>query len=648
MSVNSLYHSIANLDVVSSVLVLIAGFVIVYLSFSSGAGQYGMGLAFIAGASVYLLYARKNIEKRDTKLEKVSWNRSLLTLLNIIFLFCFSASLYILYQSLYFRPLIYFILVTIAYLSIFIEIFYINHESISTYLNIFKVILLSLSFRAGIYFEFPTVLGTDTQFHLKLANVISKIGHVPSHNVVPSKYIYTPLWHIFVSSAGTVLGVSSLKMALFLSIVIPFTVIISLFTFLIVRELSGVKAGLIAVLFVNISDMLLVRGLTNINTSSLVHCLFILSLFCFMREKNKIFSSFVILSIFDMIYTHQLSTFCVLIIFFSLLTGKFLYNLLLIFFTFKKDQKERKLNINATVLIYFVVLLILRWSTMGERITFLDSMLYRLKRSIFDMLAEYTSADPYVNVFRHFNAISNILYNLGYSMLIGFAIVGLLLWLNRKHVSQVRFSCIIAAVTLFIVIYPLTYIGLGYLFIPHRFISFLEIFLVMFAAYSVYMLYKNVQLMGRALLFLLVVALIFFMLTTPYVNRNDTIYCNEREYREEWTYSEIISLLWAINHSNDTIYKDALLNAYKIPTVVHVNLSDRDIRNYPTDVEVNGIVIVRSYLKERKGKVYVSGTFGITHEYDWSRFLDNITKNNNLISSTDGVEIYRSSNEKEQ
>lgn len=648
------WKAVNSLDIILLPIILIIGIVILYLSFSAGIGQYGMGLAFLAGAFVYL-YLRKSYRMEELDIEMGALNRenthkTLVSLLNSIFLLCFSISIYILHQSLYIRPPIYFILVAIAYLSIFIEIFYINKEGAACYLNIMKTILLSLSFRAGRYFSFPTIPGTDTQFHLGLANLISEMGYVPSYEMMQTKYIYTPLWHVLVSSTGILLDVDSSKL-LFFSIVLPFTIIISLFAFLIVKKIANIQTGLIALLFVNVADMFLVRGLTNINPSSLVQCLFFLILFCLIQEKNKtIFSVFILLSLFSMTLTHQLSTFCVLIIFFSLLASKWVYNFLLDqFASGDKEVKKLPLDIRIATLTYFLVLLIYHWSTIGEGYgnTFFDGMMIRLKSSILRMFSEYTDIScSYVTTFSTFDIWSNLLYNLGYSILVGLAVVGLLLWLNRKYISLTRFSYVIVAISLFAVIYPGTYIGLDLMFIPHRFISFLEGFLVIFAAYSVHTMYNRPyrQPMGRILVCLVVAALIFFMVTTPYINRNDAIYCSERVHRSAHTDSEIASAVWAVNHSdNEIIYNDPLFLMHRIRTVAPIDLLNKSIINYPqgtNDESKRGLVIVRTYFEEMEGTVFISGTFGKMHAYDSSQFLTTVTKNYNLVFSTGDTRVY--------
>jgi hypothetical protein len=116
------YHwkAVNSLDIILLPIILIIGIVILYFSFSAGIGQYGMGLAFLAGAFVYL-YLRKSHRMKELDVEMGALNgenthKTLVLLLNSIFLLCFSISIYILHQSLYIRPPLYFILVAIAYL----------------------------------------------------------------------------------------------------------------------------------------------------------------------------------------------------------------------------------------------------------------------------------------------------------------------------------------------------------------------------------------------------------------------------------------------------------------------------------------------------------------------------------------------------
>jgi hypothetical protein len=425
----------------------------------------------------------------------------------------------------------------------------------------------------------------------------------------------------------------------------------SLFSFLIAKKITAnVQTGLIALLFVNIADMFLVRGLTNINTSSLVHCLFFFILFCLIQEKNNtIFSAFILLSISSMVLTHQLSTFCVLIIFFSLLVSKQVYNFLLSRFELRDNEaKKLPLNINTTLFTFFLVFLVFYWSTMGKGgTTFFGGMVGRLKGSILRMFTEYTSACSYTNVFATFDIWSNLLYNLGYCILIGLAVVGLLLWLNRKYISLTRFAYIIAAVSLFIVIYLGTYVGLNQMFIPHRFISFLEVFLVILAAYSVYVIYSAYTQPGRIFVCFVVAALIFFMVTTPYINRNDAIYCNERVHRTDCTSLEVASAVWAVSHTNnEIIYKDPLFVMYKIPNVADISLSNKSMIKYPKGININaknkrGLVIVRPYFEDKVGTVFVSGTFGTMRAHNSSQFLTTVTKNYDLAFSCGGSRVYQ-------
>jgi Ca2+/Na+ antiporter len=95
-----------NLDIISLLFILTGGIVILYLSFSAGIGQYGIGLAFLAGAFVYLYFRKSHrIKSLDMDLgnSKDENTHKTLLLLNTIFFLCFSASIYILHQTIYIR-----------------------------------------------------------------------------------------------------------------------------------------------------------------------------------------------------------------------------------------------------------------------------------------------------------------------------------------------------------------------------------------------------------------------------------------------------------------------------------------------------------------------------------------------------------------
>jgi len=636
-----------NLDMIFSLIVLAIGFAILYLSFSAGIGQYGMGLAFLLGPITYYFVKKKDdfeIVRGNHGVYKPDLTLFLIT--NSIYFFIFALSVIILQGSLYVRPPVYFIIVAIAFLSIFVEIFNGRNEGFQGYFIIAKIMLLSLSFRGGRFYSYPTIPGVDTHFHLQFTKSIIMGGDIYGYENA-TQYLYTPLWHIFEAMSAIIINLN-LADSLVFSIITTFVVILSLFVFLISRDLFNVQIGLIALIFVNIADMLFVRGVTNINTSSFVHIFLIMTLFCLIQQKNRaIYSFFTLVFMLCSILTHQLSTFAFFVIIFALLIGKHVYLLIL-----NNSHKNRQLNINNNMVFLFLISMSFYWTRMGPATggnTFFSQMVSRLDNTLIRIFNEYanqgqTSTIIYGEVFSQFDMLSNILYNLGYSILVGLAVVGMLILLNRNYRSEISFSYICAAITLFAIIYPGTYIGLGHVFIPHRFISHLELFLIIFAAFSVYTIYTSSSNKCSKLgITVVTMFLIFFMITTPFINRNDAIYCTEREYRTEYTYSELKAIEWGTTQVIDGMFiVDPLIKVRPLSTVENLNIIEFKIQEYPKNLDTKGIsdkILVRQYVRDNPN-LTISGTFGNLKLIDLSYFLEDLSEKGDHIYSIGSASVY--------
>src|SRR5690606_7178374 len=89
--------------------------------------------------------------------------------LDICFWVFYSVSLIILYHMLYFRPWYYFLCVAVAFTILIVQALLIKFKFWNIVFYFFKAILLSLTFRAGRFFAFPNIPGSDTHFHLIIA-----------------------------------------------------------------------------------------------------------------------------------------------------------------------------------------------------------------------------------------------------------------------------------------------------------------------------------------------------------------------------------------------------------------------------------------------------------------------------------------------
>jgi len=630
-----------------SLYVLLLGMVILYLSYYSGIGQYGMGFAFVLGSVFY--YILKKIDIRVTPSINSTYIYYKLLILNIIFFISFSLSLLMLHYSVYYRSILYFFVVTISFFSIFMEIILINSSKFSSFL-ILKIILVSLFLRIGRLFNYPTIPGSDVHGHLSIAKLIIQNGTVPGYSIA-EKYSYSCLMHIFVAINDIILSVN-LKDLLFYSIVLSTTIIVSLFIYCIVNKMYNAQTALIAVLFINISDMFFNLTVTNINPGSIVYCFFIVILFCIIQQRNMtIYSSIVVLMIYCIILSHQLSTFCVFIILFTLLLSMIIYNYYFVkILKINLNSKNLELHLYSTTLILYFTLMIFFWTQIGpaHSSSFFDNMIYRLNSTITSMINEYVSeasvpSSSYEAFFSTHSIYSNILYNLGSNILLMLAIIGILYIIGSKNKSLFNFSYISATVVLFCLIYAGTYIGLGYLFIPHRFLAFLQLFLVIFASYSTYRIYIiSSQNWGKFGLMSIVIFLIFFIITTPYLSNGDAIYSTDMVYRDQLTYSELKSLEWS-NYflENHTVYVDSIVTPRPLSTVDFLNIST--LQTVPLNLnyhEKPKNVLMRQYVLANPD-LNVGGTFGAVSEQNYQGLLSNISQEYNFIYSNNCARIYQ-------
>lgn len=628
---------------------LLIGAIILYLSYYGGISQYGMGFAFaLSSAFYYILKKKLYIEVKPSN-NFTFINHKLLLILNIIFFISFSFSLLILHYSVYHRSILYYFLITISFFSLFIEIIQITSSKYSYFL-ILKIVFVSLSLSIGRLFNYPYIPGSDINDHLDIVKLIVKNGIVPDYSIA-DKYSYSCLMHIFIAINDIILSVN-LKNLIFYSIILSTTIIISLVIYSIVNKIYNTQIALIAVLYINIADMLFVQNVTNINPSSIVYCFFLVILFCIIQQKNRPkYSSIVVLMIFCMILSHQLSTFCVFVILSTLLLSIIVYKTYFIkILKINLNSKDMELHLYPNTLIIFLISLIFYWSLTGPAFgnSFFDIMIYRLNDTIASMFHEYVSeasvpATDYGTFFSTFNFYSNLLYNLGSNILLMLAIIGILLIIGSKRKSLFDFSYISAIFMLFCFIYVGTYIGLGYLFIPHRFLSFFQFFLAIFASYSTYTIYIiSSQNWGKFGLMSIVIFLIFFMITTPYLSNGDAIYSKDMIYRDQLIYSELKSLEWS-NYflENHIIFADSLVNSRSLSTVDFLNISTLQIVDLNLESNSSQNILFRQYVIDNPN-LNIGGTFGTISKQNYrERFLNvSLSHEYNLIYSNNYVRIY--------
>jgi hypothetical protein len=224
-------------------------------------------------------------------------------------------------------------------------------------------------------------------------------------------------------------------------------------------------------------------------------------------------------------------------------------------------------------------------------------------------------------------------------MLLCLALVGTLLVLKNGF-NRERLSLLSAMGLLFIIIYPGTYIGLNQLFIPHRFLPFLQFICIIFAAFSLVIFYRSApERISRIILILFVLAMVFLLITTPYINRNDLIYSKSMESRTEIMLSELAGVSWGQGVSVDNrITVDPHISQRSLSTVEVLHLDSSNITHYMGRDE-SSLCYIRSHIWENPN-IQVRGTFGKMRMVDCSDYLNSIAMYYQLVYDNSEVGIY--------
>ena len=649
------------IDIFISAIFFLLGLGIVIISYVKDIGQYGMGFAFLFAAILYAIYKNKFIEflrkeSDQSSTSEMNSNKYLL-LINIVFFTGFILAIIVLYTTEYTRPFLLYLIISLLFVILIVEILTYQITTLMQVIFFAKIILLSVILRVSRVFPYPTIPGTDTQTHLLFVTFIQQTGFMPDYTIA-AKYSFTPFWHYFEALNQIILNTDT-KITLFLSNSIFLLIILCLFIYLIVREVSNDKAALISILLLNIADMVFVLTTTNINPGITVLLIVSMAVFFLLKKterKIKISIFFVYLFICISIITHQLTTF---IFFIIILTAFANYLLIKSFplFESKNISKNKKYMISASMVIFFAIVLIFYWQLMeiGDPSTttessFFSRLVERMDRTIGNMINNYVSNDSptgssYEQLFSKNNVISNVLFSLGSNILLFFGILGILFSLNPESRDDQKLFLATIVGILFFIIYPGTYIGLNQVLIPHRFLPFLELFVAIFAAMAIVwvfnLLSSNSQKMIFSVLFFL---LVFFLITTPFINQNDPLYCKDITYRNALKSSEMQSIGWLQSATKENLaIIDDLISKSKLGTIPRYNINDQAVYYYQNIESEPSIsdspIIIRSEVLNM-GIVRRSGTFGKSQTFDYSALFQTKFQRSNKIYESADLEIF--------
>lgn len=316
---------IEKLDLILASGGILLGIFIIFLSLTYSIHQQDIGGTIFIASFLYLLLRKRLVKASETF--HFGATRKIIYINNIIFFIAFNFSVWLLYSILYYRPVIYFILVGIACASIALEILYADRKW--TGLVLVKILLIGITLYGGIYYEFSDIYGADTHFHNGQTTIYVEKGHIVLDAPTGwlNSYYYFPMFHLLAASTSII---SSLNVHDSIFISITFSLVFSvIFVFLIGEKLINAKVGLLAALMLVVGNYRILFGAGAIPmTLGIVYYTIILYLFVVNTPKPIIKRSIVIFLSIILVLTHTIAGFIMSLTIISLVTWKYLHNYL--------------------------------------------------------------------------------------------------------------------------------------------------------------------------------------------------------------------------------------------------------------------------------------------------------------------------------
>ncbi|MFC1988440.1 hypothetical protein ACFLVJ_01225 [Chloroflexota bacterium] len=545
-----------NYDIVAAIAGFIAGFAWIVGHFMMMRNEYLITLGSILVVTcLFYLFFRKKLLKSDDTTHLAGDSQSRILLINILFLLVFAASLYALQTGTLYRSPSYFLLTAVASMVVAIEIVLYSKSGGQIYLILGKILILALSLRCSYYFGYVGIVGVDPWTHHTIISDLLSQGHMQqfvSSSGKSNTYFNYPLFHLVTGMMSNI-GALSIKNAMFLAAALP-EVLSIIFLFLFGRDLIGVKGALLTALILGFSDFHIQWG-TQIIPMTLGIALVSFVIYIVFSQKSwsrSIGMRFLLILLFAVIIqTHTVTTFVLFIALLAVFIARWVYRLLY-------RVNLQVVYVSLTMLLIFTIGFLAQWTYAAfGRSGFLDAIVVGLQTTFSqtDLLdrPEIVGAlgDPLL-----YESILNIS---GFSILFGFAIIGIMLCLSNKYHDVARVSLITLAVGIFAIPFSFSLFGIRNV-LPYRWFVFMYIPLTIFASFAIV---KILDMYTRGLLRVLSIAIIFlvfsFLMITSTISNNDSpIYKKASTIRLAYTVQE----MWAAKSLTQSYHGFIMADAY--------------------------------------------------------------------------------------
>ncbi|MCD4671451.1 MAG: hypothetical protein K8R77_02200 [Anaerolineaceae bacterium] len=401
-----------------------------------------------------------------------------------------------------------------------------------------QILLLGIGFKASGFFQYPTLMGNDPFYHLDLIERFIDTRQFPQGEA----YSSFPLFHVLVT-VFSLLSSLDLKSSFFIISVMQSLSLLSVF--LIGKVLFDQKTGLLAFLFLSLSDYQLQWGIQIIpmTVGIIVFALLLMSVVLRNRYRKRFRTTWtviLILLIVVMIFIHTLST---LILVLSVI----ILFLAFVFFQDDRNLQGRLQFISLTFVLIASVAPVVHWSynaTVPEQ-TFLARVVLTVRMSLREAYlgdVQMVSGAGFLSEWQVF------LGDLGWVMLLLLTVVGILGCLRLFSKQATIMALIVLTCVLIFTTYGGAFIGLRQI-LPARWISFLYIPACIFSAFGIKQLLcfnsprsdrALVQFFKKSWLALLVILTVGAMTTSPLRSMPDSpLYLEELSIRPGFYNAEV-------------------------------------------------------------------------------------------------------------
>ena len=574
----------SELDIIVGILSALGSTVLVFVGYiAHDSGTMEIGAAVLLGSSAYLLLKRKVTSKKESSFSE---NTNLALIAHIIFFLSFAASLFLMNLSL-FRPFIYFVLTSVCVAAVALGILT-STTKVQIYVLLVEIVMISLSLRFGLIYEFPGFFGTDPWVHWGIISDWLEANHITAlAGERFTKYASFPVMHLNILFTNTITGLDP-KNSYYLATVVLYATS-GLVVFLLGQILHSSRVGLLAALLLSIDVFNISWGGLMVPTS-LGPVFFVVVMWMVCKKVLTIVEKAILVLIFlTMVYLHPLVSLAMSIALTLFYMGTKLFGRL-------GERPPESAGTGLNLLILLWVGTIASWLVASASPS--STLFEGLVATFFITLS--TGVEFVGGAFQASETQYGPLNRIGFLAFVGLIIVGSLSWLQYRNTNNKRLAVLLTAFGLALLTFVFPLFNINNL-IPGRWLPYVSMLGVFPAAVGIMWLSSSFD--GKIVQSWLTVAIVFvlsfFLINSVAVNTRGPFY--GREYMEspfrnsfldsELTAAETILELYQGKIKTDGFYTD---------NFVFGNSAEHDrFIKFPMLVvnqEVEGLAIVREYL----------------------------------------------------